>query len=95
MICPNCGFNSKEGVKFCGKCGKKLPDISDLFNLPDDSSKVSRQLPHNNNSEIINNIPSIKKNSDVNVNVNEQITCICLKSNCNNNYCSCHKNKKH
>ena len=47
MICPNCGFNSKEGVKFCGKCGKKLPDISDLFNLSDDSSKVS------NNSEII------------------------------------------
>ena len=49
----------------------------------------------NNNSEIINNIPSIKKNSDVNVNanINEQITCICLKSNCNNNYCSCHKNK--
>ena len=29
----------------------------------------------------------------VNVNINEQITCICLKSNCNNNYCSCHKNK--
>jgi hypothetical protein len=54
MICPNCGFNSKEGVKFCGKCGKKLPDISDLFNLPDDSSNVSSQLPHNNNSEIIN-----------------------------------------
>ena len=53
MICPNCGFNSKEGVKFCGKCGKKLPDISDLFDLPDDSSKVSSQLPHNN-SEIIN-----------------------------------------
>ncbi len=54
MICPNCGFNSKEGVKFCGKCGKKLPDLSDLFNLPDDLSKVSSQLPHNNNSEIIN-----------------------------------------
>ena len=48
MICPNCGFNSKEGVRFCGKCGKKLPDISGLFDLSDDSSKVS------NNSEIIN-----------------------------------------
>ena len=59
MICPNCGFNNKEGVRFCGKCGKKLPDISDLFNLSEDSSKVSNQLPHSN-SEIINSTTPVE-----------------------------------
>ena len=48
MICPHCGFNSKDGVKFCGKCGKELPDISDLFSVSDNSSEVSNQLPQNN-----------------------------------------------
>ena len=31
MICPHCGSNNKEGTVFCGKCGGKMPDISDLF----------------------------------------------------------------
>ena len=62
MICPNCGFNSKEGVRFCGKCGKELPDISGLFNLSDDSSKGSNQLPHDN-SEIMNS-PIHKESQD-------------------------------
>ena len=42
----------------------------------------------NNNSNIAKKISSDKKD----INSTEQITCICLKSNCNNNYCSCHKN---
>ena len=52
MICPHCGFNSKDGVKFCGKCGKELPDISDLFSVSDKSSEVSNQLPQNNISNL-------------------------------------------
>ena len=31
MICPNCGSKNKDGIAFCGKCGNKIPDISDLF----------------------------------------------------------------
>ena len=49
----------------------------------------------NKTKEKENDIIIAKKNiSDNNVfEIKEQITCICLKSNCNNNYCSCHKNK--
>ncbi len=50
MICPHCGFDNKDGTKFCGKCGKDLPDISDLFNVSDNPSEVSKQLQQNNNS---------------------------------------------
>lgn len=25
MICPNCGFNSPPGMRFCGNCGARLP----------------------------------------------------------------------
>lgn len=25
MVCPNCGFNSPPGMKFCGNCGSRLP----------------------------------------------------------------------
>ena len=47
MICPHCGFNCKDGAKFCGKCGKRLSDISNS-SVSDNSSEVSRQLPQNN-----------------------------------------------
>ncbi len=37
MICPNCGSDNKAETTFCGKCGNKLPDISNLFNTSDNS----------------------------------------------------------
>ncbi|EET58687.1 hypothetical protein BRYFOR_09415 [Marvinbryantia formatexigens DSM 14469] len=26
VICPNCGFGNRQGLKFCGECGAKLPE---------------------------------------------------------------------
>lgn len=46
-----------------------------------------------NNSDINNYINKINNNNDIID--NEQISCICLRSNCNNNYCSCHKNNNY
>ena len=62
---------------------------------------INIYLPNNETSN--NELSDINDNNDNNSsnkktiindseNKNEQITCICLKSNCNNNYCSCHKN---
>lgn len=45
MICPHCGNNNKEGTTFCGKCGKEMPNISDLFTESELSPKVSEQSP--------------------------------------------------
>ena len=47
-----------------------------------------------NNSDINNNIIKINNNNNDIID-NEQISCICLRSNCNNNYCSCHKNNNY
>ena len=47
MICPQCGFNCKDGARFCGKCGNKLADISN-FTVSENSSELSKQLPQNN-----------------------------------------------
>ena len=47
-----------------------------------------------NNSDINNYINKINNNNNDIVD-NEQISCICLRSNCNNNYCSCHKNNNY
>lgn len=54
MICPHCGNNNKEATAFCGKCGKEIPNISDLFSEPNISPKVSKQSPINNTNN--NNI---------------------------------------
>ena len=43
MICPHCGNNNKEGTTFCGKCGKEMPNITDLFSESDAPAKVSKQ----------------------------------------------------
>ena len=56
-----------------------------------DNNNIKEDIP--NKSE--NDLNVAKKNNSGESNVldnNEQISCICLKSNCNNNYCSCHKN---
>ena len=60
-------------------------------------SEYNNSLKENVSNEPENNLNNniIKKNNYSESNVienNEQISCICLKSNCNNNYCSCHKN---
>ena len=60
-------------------------------------SEYNNSLKENVSNEPENNLNNniIKKNNYSDSNVidnNEQISCICLKSNCNNNYCSCHKN---
>ena len=60
-------------------------------------SEYNNSIKENVSNEPENNLNNniIKKNNYSESNVidnNEQISCICLKSNCNNNYCSCHKN---
>ena len=58
-----------------------------------DNNSVKENVSNEPENNLNNNI--IKKNNCSESNVienNEQISCICLKSNCNNNYCSCHKN---
>ena len=60
-------------------------------------SEYNNSIKENVSNEPENNLNKniIKKNNYIESNVidnNEQISCICLKSNCNNNYCSCHKN---
>ena len=77
---------------------KFLDMLINIYNGNDNDIIIS-----DNNNNIKENIPN-KPGNDLNVakkynscenNVldnNEQISCICLKSNCNNNYCSCHKN---
>jgi len=60
-------------------------------------SEYNNSIKENVSNEPENNLNNniIKKNNYIESNVidnNEQISCICLKSNCNNNYCSCHKN---
>ena len=60
-------------------------------------SEYNNSVKENVSNEPENNLNNniIKKNNYSESNVidnNEQISCICLKSNCNNNYCSCHKN---
>ena len=60
-------------------------------------SEYNNSIKENVSNEPENNLNNniIKKNNYSDSNVidnNEQISCICLKSNCNNNYCSCHKN---
>ena len=66
----------------------KFLDLLINIYLPNNTSE------NNEINEKINEI-NLNKNKILNEseNKNEQITCICLKSNCNNNYCSCHKNK--
>ena len=59
---------------------------------------INIYLPNNDtsNNELNDNTSSMNNNNKIlndSENKNEQITCICLKSGCNNNYCSCHKNK--
>lgn len=44
------------------------------------------------NEKSIKNAKNKKVNNNINHNIKEQISCICLKSRCLNNYCSCHKN---
>ena len=58
-------------------------------NIKKDISNESISNINNNNINIIQKNPFVNNNNSEN---KEQITCICLKSNCNNNYCSCHKN---
>ena len=59
-------------------------------------SKIqNNNFDYNNNSNNINiNLKeNISNTNSCNSNINsEQISCICLKSKCLNNYCSCHKN---
>ena len=61
MICPNCGSNNKDGTTFCGKCGEKIPDISDLFSDSKESPKPS--ITNNESSSEI--LPSSANTSDV------------------------------
>ncbi len=63
MICPHCGSNNKEGTTFCGKCGKKMPIISDLFSPSDESSTTNKELPAKNVSPSTNNIIEEQKES--------------------------------
>jgi len=62
-----------------------------------DSLSIDNSIKKNESTESENNSNTVKKITYENKTLNnnnskEQITCICLKSNCNNNYCSCHKN---
>ena len=76
---------------------KFLDMLINIYNGNDNDIIIS---DNNNIKENIPNKPGndlnvAKKNNSYENNVldnNEQISCICLKSNCNNNYCSCHKN---
>ena len=76
---------------------KFLDMLINIYNGNDNDIIIS---DNNNIKENISNKPGndlnvAKKNNSCENNVldnNEQISCICLKSNCNNNYCSCHKN---
>ena len=76
---------------------KFLDMLINIYNGNDNDIIIS---DNNNIKENIPNKPEndlnvAKKNNSCENNVldnNEQISCICLKSNCNNNYCSCHKN---
>ena len=67
MICPHCGFNSKDGAVFCDKCGKEMPNISDLFSGPDKSSEINQQSATTNNTDVTkpnaNFSPIINNNS--------------------------------
>jgi len=77
---------------------KFLDMLINIYNNNDNDIIISDN--NNNIKEHISNKPGndlnvAKKNNSCENNVldnNEQISCICLKSNCNNNYCSCHKN---
>ncbi len=46
MICPHCGLNSKDGARFCGKCGNKFSDVSNP-SVSENSSEGFKQLPQN------------------------------------------------
>ena len=64
-----------------------------LINIYSGNDISSEDISNINNS--INSLNELENNSNIiknNYENNEQISCICLKSNCNNNYCSCHKN---
>ena len=63
----------------------------DSLSIDNSIKKNESTESENNNSNTVKKITYDNKVLNNN-NSNEQITCICLKSNCNNNYCSCHKN---
>lgn len=45
MYCPNCGTYSSEGVKFCYRCGKALPDVNHLPVPPAPAEPVTLPQP--------------------------------------------------
>ena len=61
-------------------------NIKDVNNILKDNISQNNNIINNNN---INNNKIHDNNNNI---TNEQISCICLKSQCLNNYCSCHKN---
>ena len=70
--------------------------LETLINIYSDNDNIStdnnfEKITSNESGNNLNNIEKNYCNSN-GLDNNEQISCICLKSNCNNNYCSCHKN---
>ena len=65
MICPHCGNNNKAGTTFCGKCGEKMPNITDLFSVSDDLPKGSQQslFANNTNKETNASFKALDQNS--------------------------------
>ena len=77
---------TKEGIDGIDIEGRKNKNLSGKLSFKQHIDNVNK-----------NNI--IEKNTNININIknnnndnfNEQISCICLKSKCLNNYCRCHK----
>ena len=72
---------------------KFLDKLINIYSNNDNIS-IDNSLEKNESDESENNLNIIEKNYCHNngLDNNDQISCICLKSNCSNNYCSCHKN---
>ena len=72
-----------------------MNEIEDKKENIKNNEKINEKDDEDHSKENIrNNIVDIKNNSSEksNIKINEQISCICLKSKCINNYCRCHKN---
>ena len=75
----------------------EIKEVQEKKNISENTTENIKNIniidKNNSIGEMTSIHSNIKNNSNDNIdNINEQISCICLKSKCLNDYCRCHKN---